>query len=183
MVAKEYIELTEAWELANKADIVDNIDRIIGYPVRGRKDAMRINQIAEITGVTRHTVVAWLNRSRTDVKPTLISLCRIADYYQVDIYDLMHGKICQRDWSKYDISDSQRRIMMTVNELDVYHHGKWDYIGIINKIDCALKAFELDADGALKSYAEDYVRLVIGVNSGSYMDDMKKHLNLCLKNN
>ena len=79
-LARDYIELTELWENTDKDFMIDNIERIIGHPTS--KD---IDYLAKITNVSNHTVLAWFNRSRSNVKIPLIKLCILADYFNVDV--------------------------------------------------------------------------------------------------
>lgn len=169
----EYIRLTDAWNKAEKGVIIDNLERIVGYPVRGNKGDYRINQLVKITGVSKHTVIAWMNRSRSNVKPPLYHLCMIAEYYSLDIDILLTGKIDIRDWNVFDISDNQQRIFSIVRECDYYDNGVWNYSGIARRIAFELSENNLSVSDNLLDYCTTYIMCIIGVQMGTFVSDMR----------
>lgn len=185
-LAKDYIELTELWENTDKAFVIDNIERLIGYPVRGHKNAMRINTLAKVANATNHTVVAWLNRSRTNVKIPLIKLCMLADYFNVDIRAILSQKLaCNRDWDSFvTIDNRQKQMFKRVNESDYFNNGSWDLQGLIGYID-SIEDYGATFDKPMQ-LVEDckaYLSCVTGIKAGVFMEDVQEQVIKFLKEN
>lgn len=89
-VAAEYIALNEIWNNTSKETIVVNVIKYItqAFPECDTSTAQQ-KRIAEITDSKIHTVYAWINLSREQVKIPLLKLCVIADTLNVDIMKLL----------------------------------------------------------------------------------------------
>ena len=89
-VAAEYIALNEIWNNTSKETIVVNVIKYItqSFPECDTSTAQQ-KRIAEITDSKIHTVYAWINLSREQVKIPLLKLCVIADTLNVDIMKLL----------------------------------------------------------------------------------------------
>lgn len=89
-VAEEYLQLTELWNTAQKETIINNIVRYLGkkYP-ECEMFQEQCAKLAELTQSNRHTVYAWLNRSRDNVKIPLIKLCIVAEALNTDVIDFL----------------------------------------------------------------------------------------------
>lgn len=89
-VAAEYIALNEIWNNTSKETIVVNVIKYITqvFPECDTSTAQQ-KRIAEITDSKIHTVYAWINLSREQVKIPLLKLCVIADTLNVDIMKLL----------------------------------------------------------------------------------------------
>lgn len=78
-IAEEYLLLTEEWKAAAKETIVDNLMKILceHFPnCQSFNDRQKL--ISELTYSNKHTVYAWTNLSRGNVKMPLLKLCLIA---------------------------------------------------------------------------------------------------------
>lgn len=88
-IAKEYLELTKIWSDTDKETILNNVKKYICI----KNPEMYIdfktywNSLTQITGAKKHTVYAWLNKSRSNVKIPLIKLCMIADAIDIDVVE------------------------------------------------------------------------------------------------
>lgn len=88
-LARECLQLNELWSKTDKNIISNNIRKYIKDNIPECKDSFNAlwNSLVEITGSTRYTAYAWLNRSRNNVKIPLLKLCMIADKFDVDIIE------------------------------------------------------------------------------------------------
>lgn len=88
-LAKEYLQLNELWNKTDKNIISDNVRKFVGNSVPGCQDSFNAlwEYLVEITNANKHTVYAWLNRSRDNVKIPLINLCKLADAMSIDVMD------------------------------------------------------------------------------------------------
>lgn len=93
-LAREYLQLNELWSKTDKNIISDNVRKYIGDNIPECQNSFNVlwDNLVEITGSTRYTVYAWLNRSRSNVKIPLLKLCMIADKLNVDIIEFLVDK-------------------------------------------------------------------------------------------
>lgn len=89
-VAVEYMSLTNHWLNAEKETIVSNVERILcdRYPECEAMAELH-KMLMFMTDSGKHTVYAWLNRSREDVKIPLLKLCMIADELHIDVMEFL----------------------------------------------------------------------------------------------
>ena len=87
--AEIVLELYRKRDNADKIVLMDNIFRILTkkYPKCANRTA-RVDKLVELTRLTRHTVLAWSNKSRSDVKIPLPVLCEIAIALDIDVHEL-----------------------------------------------------------------------------------------------
>lgn len=90
-VANEYLKLTKLWESAKKETILENVKKILEekYPECQKSFNAILNKLIDITNSNKHTVYAWMNRSRNNVKVPLLKLCMIADALNVDVMEFL----------------------------------------------------------------------------------------------
>lgn len=85
-IAKEYLMLTNSWYEADSETIAENVERYIieKYPDCKVRSTM-YKKLARLTGLSVHTVYAWMNKSRNKIKIPLDKLCFIAMSLQIDV--------------------------------------------------------------------------------------------------
>lgn len=85
--AKMYLELIEKWNKAENRVIVENINRILvsGRIAQKNRRSVRKYILMNLTGCSEYAIDSWFSNCRKDVKITLLNLCKIADYFHVDI--------------------------------------------------------------------------------------------------
>ena len=90
-IASEYLKLTEFWDAANQETISENVRKVLEEKIPECRDSFNAvwNKLMEITGSNKHTVYAWMNKSRNNVKVPLIKLCMIANELNVDVLELL----------------------------------------------------------------------------------------------
>ena len=90
-IAEEYLKLTELWENTNQEIISKNVKMILEDNIPECKDSFNAiwNKLMEITNSNKHTVYAWMNKSRCNVKVPLLKLCKIAVMFDIDVLDLL----------------------------------------------------------------------------------------------
>lgn len=90
-MANEYLKLTEVWEKASKEAIAENVRKFLEEKNPECQNSFNAiwQKLMDITGSKKHTVYAWLNKSRNDVKIPLLKLCMIADELDVDIFEFL----------------------------------------------------------------------------------------------
>lgn len=86
-IAKEYLKLTKLWDATKQEIISENVRRILEEKVPECRNSFNAiwNELMKITNSNKHTVYAWMNRSRNNVKVPLTKLCMIADALDIDI--------------------------------------------------------------------------------------------------
>ena len=89
-IAAEYIALNEIWNNTSKETLISNVTKYLvnKFPECDTSIAQQ-KKIAEITDSKIHTVYAWINLSREQVKIPLLKLCVIADAIDIDIMKLL----------------------------------------------------------------------------------------------
>ena len=89
-VAKEYIELTDAWNNTSKETMVNNVLNLLceRYPECNTFSG-RNRKLEEITNSKKEAVYAWVNLSRSDVRIPLLKLCMIAVELNVDVMEFL----------------------------------------------------------------------------------------------
>ena len=92
-LASEYLKLNERWAKAKPDVISDNTIKFLGdiYP-ECKSNVDKQAKLMELTASSKHTVYAWINKSRNDVKIPLIKLCMIAETLNIDIYEFLTEK-------------------------------------------------------------------------------------------
>ena len=89
--AKNFLDYNDKWKQADSNAITDNVENVL-------KDngfvslADRIDKLCAITDSANHAVYAWLNHGRENVKIPLLKLCKIAEYFHVELDELIRGK-------------------------------------------------------------------------------------------
>ena len=85
-IAKEYLMLTNSWYEADSEVISKNVERymIEKHPECKVRQAM-YKKLSRLTGLSVHTVYAWMNKSRNKIKIPLDKLCFIAVSLQIDV--------------------------------------------------------------------------------------------------
>ena len=94
--AKEIIELEKKWEEMDSKNLSDNI-RSVMHHCDCVKYKDYCEKMMEITDSTSHTVEAWLNTSRADVKIPFLKLCKLVAHYDVDIYKILENYQCKSE--------------------------------------------------------------------------------------
>ena len=89
-IAAEYIALNGIWNDISKETLINNVMKYLvdKFPECDTSIAQQ-KKIAEITDSKIHTVYAWINLSREQIKIPLLKLCIIADALDVDIIKLL----------------------------------------------------------------------------------------------
>lgn len=92
-IAREYLELTDMWDKTDKKIIIDNLTKLLceKYP-KCQKINYKKDILARVTNSNIHTVYAWLNSSRANVKIPLLKLCMVATHLDVGIYKFFEIK-------------------------------------------------------------------------------------------
>lgn len=177
-MARNYIELTDLWESTPKSVMADNIERYFGYSMmfRGHKDDTRIKELTSITGATNHAVSAWLNRSRENVKVPLYKLCKIADYLDIDVRQLLSADTRNnRNWSEEDnVSVRQANIFNSINESRYFQNGTWDIQSLIKDMDTVEDYQNNNRDKQLMEDCLLFFRVVLRVKSGTFISKVKE---------
>lgn len=187
-VAKEYIDLTQLFETTTKDFVIDNLDRIFGYPQtyrkrRNKESVDKISLLAEITETEKiDTVRAWFNRSRDNVKIPLLKLCKIAEYANINVEDILTTKIpVSRDWRKLDAERAE--IFSQIDERDYYEGGIWNVNGLIAKM-YSLEDYS-DCSSVVDKLSEDCCRWfgsVLEIKAGKFIDDIRNEVEEFLRN-
>lgn len=177
-MARNYIELTDLWESIPKSVIADNIERYFGYSMmfRVHKDDTRIKELTSITGATSHTVSAWLNRSRENVKVPLYKLCKIADYLNIDVRQLLSADTRNnRNWSEEDnVSARQANMFNSINESRYFQNGTWDIQSLIKDVDAAEDYQNNNRNEQLMEDCLLFFRVVLRVKSGAFISKVEE---------
>ena len=85
---KKVLELNEMWENADSNTIAENVKEFLAESGHDSFSA-RMKKLIEITGSSSHTVYAWMNRSRTNVKIPFLKLCMIAEALEKDVEEML----------------------------------------------------------------------------------------------
>jgi len=177
-MARNYIELTDLWESTPKSVMADNIERYFGYSMmfRGHKDDTRIKELTSITGATNHAVSAWLNRSRENVKVPLYKLCKIADYLDIDVRQLLNTDTRNnRNWSEEDnVSIRQANMFNSINESRYFQNGTWNIQSLIKDMD-AIEDYQ--NNNRSEQLMEDcllFFRVVLRVKNGIFISKVEE---------
>lgn len=93
-LAKECLELNKIWNNTDKVVVLENVKKYMQENIPECQHGFNViwDNLVKITGAKRHTVYAWLNRGRSNVKIPLIRLCEIADKLGVDIMKFFDNK-------------------------------------------------------------------------------------------
>lgn len=89
-MAEEILNLNELWSNTSKDIIIENIEQALSlrFP-----ECVNFNdKIAKImmcTDASLHTVYAWMNRSRENVKIPFLKLCALADELKIDVTEFL----------------------------------------------------------------------------------------------
>lgn len=183
--AKVVIDTTKYWEETPKSVIIDNIELFFGYPITYQilRDNSRIEKLLKITGVSKHAVNAWLNRSREVAKVPLLKLCEIAEYLKVDVEELMNPNICfNRNWDEFDISPRHKRLFQKLSEPEYYNDGKWDIPRFIADMD-AVEEYECeDREQQLMDDSVLYFKTIFRLkNEITFFEDVRNKVREYLK--
>lgn len=89
-ITNEFLSLTGKWEKASPKTIAGNTEKQLTqkYP-ECRVHSVMYNKLSDMTGSSKHTVYAWFNQSRGNVKIPLVKLCMIAENLRVDVQDFL----------------------------------------------------------------------------------------------
>lgn len=79
--AGNILSLNELYTSTDKEIINKNIDKILSCETSRERDL----RLMHFTDSGKHTVVAWMNRGRPDVKIPLMKLCMLAQELETDI--------------------------------------------------------------------------------------------------
>lgn len=185
-LAKSYIELTDLWELTPKSVMADNIERYFGYSMmfRGHKDDTRIKELTSVTGATNHAVNAWLNRSRDNVKVPLYKLCKIADYLDVDVRQLLSADTTNnRNWDVEDnVTVRQANMFKQINESKYFQNGTWNIAALIECIDSLEDYSGNDKTAQLMEDCVLFFKVVLRVQNGAFITGVKDSVEKFLDN-
>ena len=159
-IAKEYIDLTEVWDKADKSIVINNIERVFGdsSTLKRNKDGTRINTLSEITNTDKNTVRAWMNQSRSNVKIPLLKLCMIADALHIDIYTLL----CDRgSWKDSPLLDERQiKLYDKIRKVQFYTENGWDIPAFV----AMLKSLSNSDALTLLKDCKTYFQVIVGVN-------------------
>ncbi len=181
-LARDYIEITELWENTDKGFVIDNLERLAGYRIKGNNKTIKPDELARITNVTSHAVIAWFNRSRENVKIPLLKLCVLADYFNVDIRDFLTVKLtCSRDWNgmlaAYSIDSRQYAMFTTINEADFFENGAWDIKKLAEYID-GIEDYSSTFDRPMQLVKDcrQYMSCVMDIKDGKYLEEVEEQV-------
>lgn len=88
MTARDILKVYNKWNNISKYNLVLNVKVILYVDHHCRCYTDFLNELKEITGVSKHTAVAWLNMGR-DTKISFLRILEIASYLEVDIEKLL----------------------------------------------------------------------------------------------
>lgn len=179
--AQIFMDITELWDNTPKSVMVDNIERFLGYSTtfRGHKDNTRLKELEEITESSRHTVNAWMNRSRENVKIPLLKLCKISEYLGITVEELLNsGTVNNRKWEVSDnISVRQARLFNTLNETKYFQNGEWDIQSLIKDMDMAEDYSNGNRENQLMEDCLQFFKSIFRVRSGVFIDNVRTSVN------
>lgn len=182
--ARIFMDITELWDNTPKGIMIDNIERFLGYSTtfRGHKDSTRLRQLEDITDSSTHTVNAWMNRSRENVKIPLLKLCKIAEYLGIAVEELLSsGAVNNRDWHTSDnVSVRQAKLFSSLNESKYFNNGEWDIWSLIKDMDMAEDYSNADRKERLMEDCLLFFKTIFRVKSGAFIerveDSVKEYL-------
>ena len=89
-IAKVYLSLTKQWEETSPEVIASNTEKQLTkqYPECKVRSIM-YDKLSDMTKSSRHTIYAWLNNSRENIKIPLVKLCMIAVALHTDIEEFL----------------------------------------------------------------------------------------------
>lgn len=178
--ARIFMDITELWENTPKSIMVDNIERLLGYSAtfRGHKDNTRLKKLESITDSSTHTVNAWMNRSRENVKIPLLKLCKIADYLGIEVEELLSSKsINSRKWDvSNEINVRQARLFSSLNETKYFQNGEWNIQNLIKDMDAAEDYSAGKREEQLKEDCLLFFKTIFRVKSGTFIESVKSSL-------
>lgn len=173
--ARNYINLTELWEQADKSVVINNIERIFGdsKTLKRNKDGTRINTLSEITFIDKNTVRAWMNQSRTNVKIPLLKLCMIAEALNIDVKVLLSDR---GDWrNESALNPWLVSVYESIRMNQYYKLDGWDVESFVKDI----HEHEVYNDASVKSKVEKlvddclpYFEIVVGVKDEKINDSI-----------
>lgn len=179
--AQIFMDITELWDNTPKSVMVDNIERFLGYSTtfRGHKDNTRLKELEEMTESSRHTVNAWMNRSRENVKIPLLKLCKISEYLGITVEELLNsGTVNNRKWEVSDnISVRQARLFNTLNETKYFQNGEWDIQSLIKDMDMAEDYSNGNRENQLMEDCLQFFKSIFRVRSGVFIDNVRTSVN------
>lgn len=179
--AQIFMDITELWDNTPKSVMVDNIERFLGYSTtfRGHKDNTRLKELEEMTESSRHTVNAWMNRSRENVKIPLLKLCKISEYLGITVEELLNsGTVNNRKWEVSDnISVRQARLFNTLNETKYFQNGEWDIQSLIKDMDMAEDYSNGNRENQLMEDCLQFFKSIFRVRSGAFIDNVRTSVN------
>jgi hypothetical protein len=82
------LELHNKWDSADSSVIAGNVENLLIANGLSKQN-QRIAELQQVTNSTKHTVYAWFNQSRKDVKIPFLKLCMIAEKYNTNIETLL----------------------------------------------------------------------------------------------
>lgn len=88
-MAEEILDLNELWNKTDKETIANNVDRVVTMRFPRYDNTERIAWLMRMTNSGKHTIHAWFNRSRENVKIPLLKLCIIADELNIDVTEFL----------------------------------------------------------------------------------------------
>ena len=183
--AQIFMDITELWENTPKSVMIDNIERFLGYSTtfRGHKDNTRLKELENITDSSRHTVNAWMNRSRENVKVPLLKLCKISEYLGITIEELLSsGTVNNRNWDASDnVSIRQARLFNSLNETKYFQNGEWDIQSFIKDMDMAEDYSNGNREKQLMEDCLLFFKNIFRVKSGTFIDNVEESVNAYLR--
>lgn len=88
-IAKEILELESTWNQMDSGELIENVRNALqDKGLTTYTDT--IKELSVVTQSTKHTVEAWINSGRKNVKIPFLKLCMIAVNYDIDIYQLLN---------------------------------------------------------------------------------------------
>ena len=176
--AKEYIELTHLWENTDKGIVIDNLERLIGYVWQGNKNSLVVEKLMLMAEASNHTVRAWTNRSRLNVKIPLLKLCQIAEHLGVDVFELFKTIKVDRRWdSNKNINERQRGLFNQIDESEYFKDGEWDVKGLIQRMDELESYSNGDAKTILEKDCVTYFMELLGMgDSGKFIASITEYI-------
>lgn len=93
VTASEILKVYNKWNDISKDKLIQNVESILymEYECKGYTDFFKALQ--EITGVSKHTAIAWMNKGR-NTKISFLRILELSEHFKVDIVKLLTAYEC-----------------------------------------------------------------------------------------
>ena len=91
--AREIVELESKWDKMDSVSLVDNVRSIMHHGGCSKYNDY-CQSMMDITDSSKHTVEAWMNNSRKNVKIPFLKVCKLLSHYDADIQKVLVDYKC-----------------------------------------------------------------------------------------